>query len=326
MITKEQCKIEALKYNTRIEFQNKAQTFYNKSRELKIIDEICSHMILEKIDFDINKIDLLIFSPKYSNQQNLLFKIISKINEDCYNIQFEIDNLILKDINKKDIINGKVFHPNIELYKIEHRIKQFYHLIYEKAQRFKTRKEFSYYYPNEYDKARRFYKDLNNICSHMPEVKHFWKFDEVLIEAKKYQYLKDFYTKSKKAYKAAQHNNWLKEVTKHMITPDIKNMLHMVYVYEFSDNNAYIGLTRNLEKRIEIRYNDINDAVNIHINKTKLIPIIKKISDYISVEKAQELEILTIKKYKENGWNILNRKIGGGLGGYKIINGNKILC
>jgi predicted transcriptional regulator len=38
------------------------------------------------------------------------------------------------------------------------------------------------------------------------------------------------------------------------------------------------------------------------------------------IEKAQLLEITTIENYKNNGWKILNRREGGGLGGYKLIN------
>ena len=317
MITKDKFEIEALKYNSRLEFQIKSQTIYNKARKLNILDDICSHMKLEKIDFDINKIDLTFFSPKYSNQQKLLFKIYNKIDENYYDIQFEIDNLILKNINKKDIIYGKVIHPNIDLYKIEHRIKQFYRLIYEKAQRCNTKKEFRLKYANEYDRARKIYNDLDNMCSHMPEVIHFWKFDEVLKEAQKYNVLKDFYINSPKAYKASIYNDWIELVTEHMIKIPVKDLLHMIYAYEFSDNSVYVGLTRDLKTRINIRKQDKNDAVNIHSLKTKLIPKLILISDYIESKKAQQLKISTIENYKLKGYNILNRKIGGGLGGYK---------
>ena len=42
--TKENCKIEALKYNYRSEFQKKSHSAYNASIRLKILDEVCSHM------------------------------------------------------------------------------------------------------------------------------------------------------------------------------------------------------------------------------------------------------------------------------------------
>ena len=317
MLDKNKCLIEAKKYNSRIEFQRESQTIYNKSRELKILDDICKHMKLEIIDFDIQNIDLTFFSPKYSNKQNLFFIIKNNNNNKTYDIQFEIDNLLLKNIHINDIIRGNINHPNIEKYKINHRVKQFYHLVYEKAQRCKTKKEFRLHYPNEYDRAIKIYKNIDIICAHMPEVIHYWKFEEVFNESQKYNVLKDFYINSPKAYKAAIYNNWIEDVTKHMIKIPVKDLLHMVYAYEFSDNYVYVGLTRDLKTRIKIRKQDKNDCVNTHILKTNIIPNIIEISGYIDSEEAQELEISTIEKYKNNSWNILNRKIGGGLGGYK---------
>lgn len=321
MITENDCRIEALKYDKRIDFQKYSAKIYNYARNINILDDICKHMIFEKIDFNINEIDLLKFSPKYDNKQRLFFIILSKNIDDTYDIQFNIDNLIIKNVTKDDIIKGKIYHPNKIKYKVEHRITQFFHLIFDKAKRFNTRREFEYYFPNEYRKAKKTYKnDLDIICGHMPEKIHFWSFDEVKNEAKKYKFLKDFYTNSPKAYKAAIYNGWLKLVTTHMETPNIKELPHMVYAYEFNDKSVYIGLTRNLEKRINIRNNDYNDAVNLHMRKTKLIPKLIEISKYIKSEKAQLLEITTIENYKNNGWKILNRREGGGLGGYKLIN------
>ena len=46
--TKEKCHEEALKYNTRGEFQKKSSTAYVKSRKEKWLDEICIHMKLRK--------------------------------------------------------------------------------------------------------------------------------------------------------------------------------------------------------------------------------------------------------------------------------------
>jgi predicted GIY-YIG superfamily endonuclease len=89
----------------------------------------------------------------------------------------------------------------------------------------------------------------------------------------------------------------------------------LIYAYEFSDNHVYIGLTQNLKERIKSRRNDKDDAVTKYENKTKLIPIIKIIHDFINYELAGKLEIETIENYKLNGWEILNISKGGGLGG-----------
>jgi len=46
--TKERCHEEALKYNTRSEFNQKASGAYHKARKLNCLDEICLHMIQNK--------------------------------------------------------------------------------------------------------------------------------------------------------------------------------------------------------------------------------------------------------------------------------------
>ena len=150
MITENDCRIEALKYDKRIDFQKYSAKIYNYARNINILDDICKHMIFEKIDFNINEIDLLKFSPKYDNKQRLFFIILSKNIDDTYDIQFNIDNLIIKNVIKDDIIKGKIYHPNKIKYKVEQRITQFFHLIFDKAKRFNTRREFEYYFPNEY--------------------------------------------------------------------------------------------------------------------------------------------------------------------------------
>lgn len=60
---------------------------------------------------NINEIDLLLYSPKYSNKQNLFFKIINKNQNNTYDIQFE-DETILKNIYKFSILEGEIKNPN----------------------------------------------------------------------------------------------------------------------------------------------------------------------------------------------------------------------
>lgn len=95
----------------------------------------------------------------------------------------------------------------------------------------------------------------------------------------------------------------------------------LVYAYEFNDNSVYVGLTYNEDIRDKfhtgiygVKYSGVYD----HIKKTNLNPNKKIISDgYIDYIKAVDLEISTIDDYRKNGWNILNKVKGGGLGGGK---------
>ena len=45
--TKDKCEKEAIKYNTRFEFQKDSHSAYNSARKNKWLDEICSHMIIK---------------------------------------------------------------------------------------------------------------------------------------------------------------------------------------------------------------------------------------------------------------------------------------
>jgi hypothetical protein len=64
-----------------------------------------------------------------------------------------------------------------------------------------------------------------------------------------------------------------------------------------------------------IEKNDKKDAVTIHINETKLKPLINQPTDYISIEDAVKMEKFYYDKYSYDGWELLNRSKTGGLGG-----------
>jgi hypothetical protein len=91
-----------------------------------------------------------------------------------------------------------------------------------------------------------------------------------------------------------------------------------IYVFEFSDNSAYVGLTSG-KKRKHQHFNDPTDPVCIHITETNLQPIYDIVTNLMSEEEASELEKYYIKKYRNDSWNVLNTSEGGGLGGNYII-------
>jgi len=84
----------------------------------------------------------------------------------------------------------------------------------------------------------------------------------------------------------------------------------------FPDKSVYVGLTLNLGLRERQHLSDEGySAVSKHIKETNLKPTFKKISeDYLDASDASNLEKCTIEKYKSEGWKILNRMKGGGLG------------
>ncbi len=191
---------------------------------------------------------------------------------------------------------------------------------HEEALKYNTRVEF-------YNKSSVAYtmscrnKWIEDITKHMTQSKtpnHYWTKEKCHEEALKYHTKKEFSINSPKARKYAYKNGWLDEICLHMIKLG-NRMFRCVYAYEFPDNHVYVGLTYNIHVRNLNRINDPNDQVTKHINKTQQTPIIKQITDYISVNEASKLENIYIENYKNDGWIILNKAKGGGIGGGHII-------
>jgi predicted GIY-YIG superfamily endonuclease len=157
------------------------------------------------------------------------------------------------------------------------------------------------------------------LTKHMDRGFHYWTKDEVAKEASKYSNRTDFVTNSNQAYQAAVNNGWYEDVTNHM--KYLGNIYkRLVYVYEFPDNTAYIGLTLSEERRNIAHTTREGSPVFKHIKETGLKPVFKIVSDeYIDSEDAQNLERCTIDKYKSDGWIVLNKAKGGGLGFCKRI-------
>jgi predicted GIY-YIG superfamily endonuclease len=88
-----------------------------------------------------------------------------------------------------------------------------------------------------------------------------------------------------------------------------------VYVYEFSDRSAYIGLTYNIYKRHEQHLKDNKSQVCKKIKENRDIKYeLKKIIEIVEVEKAQYYENFYVEKYKKEKWEVLNKIKAGGIG------------
>jgi hypothetical protein len=142
-----------------------------------------------------------------------------------------------------------------------------------------------------------------------------WTYDILKNEALKYKTNTEFKNGSPNAYAAACRNKWMKEICVHM-EPLGHRFLRLVYVYEFPDNYAYVGLTYNKEKRHREHIRDGRGPVYRHIKKTGSNPEYKMVSDwYIPKIDAQELEVKTYEKYLNQGWKMINSAPCGNLGG-----------
>ena len=147
---------------------------------------------------------------------------------------------------------------------------------------------------------------------------NYWTKSRCQKEALKYKTRNEFCVKSNSAYVKSLREDWINEICQHMLRMGSLKK-RCVYVYEFPDNHAYIGLTHDLIERDARRKLKEGDQVTKYIKISNLKPIIKQLTDYIPVEEAASLEIYFIKYYREHNWKVLNIAKGGVIGGNRLI-------
>ena len=158
---------------------------------------------------------------------------------------------------------------------------------------------------------------FDDVCSHMSGrtyKPHGYRTKEKCHEeALKYSSRKEFGDKSSHPYTISLNNNWMDDICSHM---KIIGNLHKrcIYVYEFSDNHAYIGLTYNFDIRHKEHLECERSIVRKH-TETNSSYELKQLTKYIDVDKAKLLEGKYVEKYKKSGWLILNKIKTGGIGG-----------
>lgn len=148
------------------------------------------------------------------------------------------------------------------------------------------------------------------------KTRDYWTKKTCTIEALKYENRSEFKKKSGGAYNSCLKNDWLHNACSHM-QPIGNRFKRLIYIYEFSDNSVYIGLTFNIKTRDNKHKRDKRSAVYKHIKKTGLIPKLTY-SDYIDVNKAIDIEIEKVEYYKKNGYSVLNTAKAGSIGGNNL--------
>ena len=131
-------------------------------------------------------------------------------------------------------------------------------------------------------------------------------------EALNYQYKKEFKKYSYGAYQAALRNKWNDDICSHML-PLGNEYKRMIYRIIFPNNVCYVGLTSNFNRRI-FEHLNIKGVVYSYIIKTKMTPIIEKLTDYINVDDAKFLEEYWKNKSEKDGYSCLNTAKTGGIG------------
>lgn len=147
--------------------------------------------------------------------------------------------------------------------------------------------------------------------------KGYWTYEKCKMITSNYSDIMIFKKENGGAYYQIFKNNWY-ELFDHMRRlPNFYKRL--IYVYEFSDNSCYIGLTCNIDRRNKQHLNEKDSPVYNYINDKKIQPKLVIISDYINIKDAVKMEKDIVSLYQKNNWNILNKNKTGSIGMTRLI-------
>lgn len=145
---------------------------------------------------------------------------------------------------------------------------------------------------------------------------NYWNEENIRKHAKEFRTKTEFCKKYTKGYYNALKLNIIDDLNFKTVGHKFKRC---VYIFKFELNYIYIGLTCDYERRIQ---EHLGGKYNTTVQKfMQQNPSLKfdyyKISKYIDSKQAAIQEKMLINKYKKEGYNILNKVKGGGLGGFK---------
>jgi len=232
--TKEQCKIEALKYKTKNEFCKNSGSAYGASLKNKWIDEICSHMIKIKHEKEYwTKEQCKNEALKYNSRTEYNLKCVSSyskawqngwLDEICQHMELK-GNKYKRCIYVYEFTNDNVAYIGLT-YNFEQRHQQHlkkgpvYSHIKNNNSLYKHIKLTDYldvkisrikekFYINKYKDDG--WKLLNNsIGGAIGGGIRKWTKNKCVIDAKKYNTKKEY--RLSKSYRAALRNNWLDDI------------------------------------------------------------------------------------------------------------------
>lgn len=137
-----------------------------------------------------------------------------------------------------------------------------------------------------------------------------WTYETCKEAAMKCKTLKEFYTIFVGAYNTSRRNNWINEYDwlnkgKNVYEDKVDN----VYAYFFTElNSVYIGRTIEPHIRDKRHQTEITSAVFKFVQDNNIIfPEMTILESGLTIEVGLEKEDYYVKKYCEEGWNVLNR-------------------
>lgn len=140
-----------------------------------------------------------------------------------------------------------------------------------------------------------------------------WNKETCEQEARRYEYIFDFRTKSPGACNVAQRNGWLKDyIWLKKLPPktnDYDKDTKYIYAYEFVEQRAvYVGLTNSIIKRDWSHRSSKNSAVYRFAEECGCdIPTPKLLEKDIPIHESGKREAFWVEHYKNLHWKLLNR-------------------
>ena len=145
-----------------------------------------------------------------------------------------------------------------------------------------------------------------------------WDYESCLEESKKYKTRTDFYKGNKSAYSVATRNKWLDDYT-WLENPINSEKQDCIYAYEFKElNSVYIGRTLEYRKKkrdLEHLHDRKDSVCKFAYENNVNVPEPIYLEEGITVKIGAKREQFWIDKYKNDGWELLNKKKGGSVGG-----------
>lgn len=145
-------------------------------------------------------------------------------------------------------------------------------------------------------------------------------YEECYEKAKQYKFLLDFKIENKKMYNYALSKNWINDYTwiNKMSYEDFKDKKRIIYVYEFPNKIAYVGLTNWPERRDnQHRSKNIKSKSSVKdysiLNNIE-IPEMKILEDNLTIVESQRAEQKWMDLYIQKGWTLINKVKGGSIG------------
>lgn len=162
--------------------------------------------------------------------------------------------------------------------------------------------------------------------------RNYWTYETCYNTAKEYTNLTDFAKNHPSAYHKILKNKWMDDL--YWLKDDrvdiITGKIDLVYAYEFIKlKSVYVGRTlmRRKKARDKEHIFEEDDAVCSFAKANNIsVPEMKILESDLTIKESTKKEAFYIDKYKNDGWNILNKAKAGSVGTIGKGNWTKSKC